>query len=157
MVYWHGSGVESVEVEARGPLLLFLSLAVFGILISDPNGTMKSLNNQGACLRKLKCSQQKRGSPLADSQNVNPPCLPYHPERFHGEHKGLTEDAFLSAAIKLSHACLGGIDAKLSEVSSDYSFEEDDEGEGGVVGGEKQRGAASSSCDDKGRQQEATR
>ncbi|CAM9401133.1 unnamed protein product [Ectocarpus fasciculatus] len=48
--------------------------------------------------------------------------------RFSGEQKGITEDMFLSAALKLSAACLGGIDAQLSEVSSDFSEEEDGEG-----------------------------
>ncbi|CAM9710944.1 unnamed protein product [Scytosiphon promiscuus] len=37
--------------------------------------------------------------------------------RFYGEKKGLTEDAFLSATMKLSAECLGGIDAQLSELS----------------------------------------
>lgn len=40
---------------------------------------------------------------------------------------------FLSAALKLSAACLGGIDAQLSEVSSDFSEEEEGEREGLVV------------------------
>ncbi|CAM9191667.1 unnamed protein product [Ectocarpus sp. 4 AP-2014] len=53
--------------------------------------------------------------------------------RFSGEQKGVTEDVFLSAALKLSAACLGGIDAQLSEVSSNSSEEEDGEGEGLMV------------------------
>lgn len=53
--------------------------------------------------------------------------------RFSGEQKGITEDVFLSAALKLSAACLGGIDAQLSEVSSDFSEEEDGEGRELVV------------------------
>ncbi|CAB1111071.1 unnamed protein product [Ectocarpus sp. CCAP 1310/34] len=57
------------------------------------------------------------------------------PSRFSGEQKGVTEDVFLSAALKLSAACLGGIDAQLSEVSSDFSEEEGGEGEGLMVSG----------------------
>lgn len=47
--------------------------------------------------------------------------------------QGVTEDAFLSAVLKLSLACLGGIDAQLSEVSSDRSWEGDTDDEGGPV------------------------
>lgn len=49
----------------------------------------------------------------------------------------MTEDAFISATLSLSTKCLGGIDAHLSEVSSDFhtSDEEEDEEEGGGVGG----------------------
>lgn len=39
----------------------------------------------------------------------------------------------MSAALKLSAACLGGIDAQLSEVSSDRSWEEEDDDEGGAI------------------------
>lgn len=52
----------------------------------------------------------------------------------------MTEDAFVSAALRLSTECLGGIDAHLSEVSSDFhsSDEDEEEGEGeeevGVMG-----------------------
>ncbi len=45
---------------------------------------------------------------------------------------------FILATLKLSAACLGGIDAQLSDVSSDW--EESDEEEGGAVqpsGGKK--------------------
>lgn len=49
--------------------------------------------------------------------------------RFHGEQQGMTEDAFVSATLGLSSVCIGGIDAQLSDVSSDYSFRsEEDEG-----------------------------
>lgn len=43
----------------------------------------------------------------------------------------MTEDVFISATLKLSAVCLGGIDAQLSEVSSDW--EESDEEKGGEV------------------------
>lgn len=82
---------------------------------------------------------------------------PHHFGRYHGEKKGLTEDAFLSATIKLSHVCLGGIDAQLSEVSSDFSFEEDEDEDGGAVGGDRQQGVVASSRADGGRRQEAVR
>lgn len=36
----------------------------------------------------------------------------------------MTEDVFMSAALKLSAECAGGIDAHLSDVSSDFSDEE---------------------------------
>lgn len=57
----------------------------------------------------------------------------------------MTEDAFISATLSLSTKCLGGIDAHLSEVSSDFhtSDEEEDEEEqregsiGGMGGGDK--------------------
>eukprot|EP00903_Cladosiphon_okamuranus_P016193 g14943.t2 len=51
--------------------------------------------------------------------------------RFHGEQNGMTEDVFVSAMLKLNAVCLGGIDAQLSEVSSDW--EESDEEEHGEV------------------------
>lgn len=54
--------------------------------------------------------------------------------RFHGEEQGMTEDTFLSATLRLSAECRGGIDAQLSDVSSDKSFsDEEDEGIGGVI------------------------
>lgn len=40
----------------------------------------------------------------------------------------MTEDAFISAALKLSAECAGGIDARLSDVSSDYDSEEQEIG-----------------------------
>lgn len=49
-------------------------------------------------------------------------CIQFFPRtrgslrRFHGEHRGMTEDTFVLAMIRLSAQCLGGIDAQLSEV-----------------------------------------
>lgn len=41
----------------------------------------------------------------------------------------MTEDTFMSAALKLSAECVGGIDAHLSDVSSDFSDEEQEKRE----------------------------
>eukprot|EP00752_Nemacystus_decipiens_P006721 g6044.t1 len=49
--------------------------------------------------------------------------------RFHGEQIGLTEDVFIAATLKLNAVCLGGIDAQLSEVSSDAEESDDDNGD----------------------------
>lgn len=51
---------------------------------------------------------------------------------------GLTEDVFICATLKLSAVCLGGVDAQLSEVSSDREESDDEkEGEVSAAGGQK--------------------
>lgn len=53
---------------------------------------------------------------------------------------GLTEDVFISATLRLSRVCLGGIDAHLSEVSSDSEEGDDEEGEEDMAtGGNKEQ------------------
>lgn len=39
----------------------------------------------------------------------------------------MTEDAFISAVLKLSAECTGGIDERLSDISSESSDEEEEE------------------------------
>lgn len=64
--------------------------------------------------------------------------MPCQSGRFHGEQAGLTEDVFISATLKLSAVSLGGIDAQLSEVSSDWEeSDHEKEREVSATGGDK--------------------
>lgn len=82
---------------------------------------------------------RKRGKPGTFLTPFSPLTMPSQSRRFHGEQTGLTEDVFMSATLKLSAVCLGGIDAQLSEVSSDWEESDEEEiGEATATGEKKE-------------------